>query len=148
MGYAFPYTLTGPSTYSGGGADTFNVTPGAYTLSFNTCCGLTLSSISSSATQTVSAGGQVTFTMNFTATNNFSGPCFAFPAGSSTTQIVPNGTAATFDVDVVYDSSPATPITLQLIGLPATATASFNPQPTFGSSTLTVTAGEATLLGV
>jgi len=88
-GYGFSYTLTGPSTYSGNTGETFAVMPGAYTLSFNACCDLTLSSISPAATQTVSTGGQATFTMNFTAPNDFTGPYFAFPAGSSTTQIIP-----------------------------------------------------------
>jgi hypothetical protein len=138
-GYGFSYTLTGPSTYTDGTGDTFSVPPGTYTLSFNAGYGLTLASITPSATQIVSAGGQVTFTLSFTAPNDFSGPYFAFPPGGSTTQIVPSGTPATFYVDLAYGSNPATPVNLQAIGLPATATTSFDPQPSYGSSTLTVT---------
>ena len=65
VGYGFSFTLTGPATYTAGGAYTFTVTPGTYTLSFNgTQSYLTLAGITPSATQTVAAGGVITYTMN------------------------------------------------------------------------------------
>ncbi len=155
-GYGFSYTLTGPSTYTGGGAYTFNATPGAYALSFSTCCGLTLSSVTPSPSQTVSAGGQVIFTMNFTASNDFFGPYFGLPQGNTSTQIVPAGGTATYYpvveysyyVGSVYHPNPATPITLQVIGLPPGTAASFNPQPSYGDSTLSVTTSMTTPPGI
>ena len=147
--YPFTYTLNGPSPYTGGGAETLNVTPGTYTLSFNICCALTLSSITPSATQQVSAGGAITFTMNFTAPNDFYPPYFGFPVGSSTTQIVPAGATATFYPRFGYpNGNPSSPITLQVLGIPADLTPAFVPQPSYGSSTLTVATNPTTPPGM
>jgi hypothetical protein len=85
--------------------------------------------------------------MNFTAPNDFSAPWFGTPAGSNsgTPQIISAGATGTYYVDFSYPSgSAATPITLQLLGAPAGAIASFNPEPAIAASTVTVATTSST----
>ncbi len=148
--YGFDSTLTGPATYTAGGAYTFTVTPGTYTLSFNGIPNwLTLNGIVPSATQTVAAGGVITYTMNFTAPNDFYGPYFGTPVGGTLTQIVPAGSVATFSIADPYppSGSASSPLTLQVSGNPNTEVVSFNPQPMYSGNdsilTITTNLGDA-----
>ena len=142
--YNYSYSLTGPASYTGGGAYSFSVTPGTYTVAFSGSPSyLTLSSVTPSNPQTVSAGGNVTFTLNFTAPNDFCPPSFMLPAGGGVTpQIVKAGGNATYTVDVCYPTgNAASPITLSVLGTPQNSIPTFSPQPSYGSSTLTVSTG-------
>ncbi len=150
--YFFSFTLTGPATYTAGGTETFTVTPGTYTLSFN---GLpsyfTLSGITPSAIQTVAAGGVITYTMNFTAPDDFYGPYFGVPQGQGwSAQFVPAGATGTFYIgDPYYPGNASVPLTLQVLGNPAGETALFNPQPMYsgGGGVLTITTNAADPVG-
>jgi pimeloyl-ACP methyl ester carboxylesterase len=150
--YGFNYTLTGPATYTGLVPQTFTVTPGTYTLSFNGFPSyLTLSGITPSATQAVAAGGVIAYTMNFTAPDDFYAPYFGTPPGGGwTAQFVPAGNAGTYYVDApVLPGNASTPLTLQVFGNPSNDAASFNPQPMYSgaSSTLTITTNSADAIG-
>ncbi|HEY6766856.1 MAG TPA: hypothetical protein VI386_19010, partial [Candidatus Sulfotelmatobacter sp.] len=151
-GYGFDFTLTGPATYTAGGAYTFTVTPGIYTLSFNGVPSyLTLSGITSSATQTVAAGGVITYTMNFTAPNDFYGPYFGTPVGGTLTQIVPAGSIATFSIGdpAPPNGNAPAPLTLQVFGNPGNENVSFSPQPMLsgGGGTLTIATNQGDPVG-
>lgn len=75
--YPFSYSLAGPDALTGGGAATFTADPGTYTISFSgSPSTFTLTSVTSSATQAVTAGSVTTFALNFTAPNDFFGPFF------------------------------------------------------------------------
>jgi pimeloyl-ACP methyl ester carboxylesterase len=144
--YPFLYTLTGPSALSGGGAATFTAPAGTYTIAFaGFPSTLTLASVMPSATQTIAAGTVATFTLNFTAPNDFVAPFFATAIGGIPSQVVPSGTAATYSIGLPNPppGNASSPITLQVLGLPPTTVASFNPQPanSGGASTLTVSIG-------
>jgi hypothetical protein len=151
-GYSFSFTLTGPATYTAGGAYTFTVTPGTYALSFSgTPSWLTLAGITPAATQTVAAGGVMTYTMNFTAPNDFYGPFFGTPVGGTLTQIVPAGSPAVFSIGDPYPpaGNASTPLTLQVSGNPGSEGVSFNPQPMYsgGGSTLTISTNQGDQIG-
>lgn len=144
--YPFSYTLSGPSALSGGGAATFTAPAGTYTIAFSgSPSTLTLASITPSATQNIAAGTVATFTLNFIAPNDFIAPFFSAPVGGITSQIVLSGAPASYGVGLPNPppGSASSPITLQVLGLPPTATASFNPQPanSGGASALTVSTG-------
>jgi uncharacterized repeat protein (TIGR01451 family) len=144
------FSLTGPSTYYGDATGSFDVPPGTYTLAFTGQPSyLTLTSITPSVSQAVSAGGTAAFIMTFTAPNDFNGPFFSGTSGSVGEQIIPAGALATFTTGL---SSPPpgnapTFLTLQILGLPPGANPSFNPQPTETVSTLTVSTSAAVPLG-
>jgi TolB protein len=134
------FAIGGPTPFAADATGPFNVSPGSYTVSFTGTPGfLTLSNITPSATQSVTAGGLTTFNMNFTAPDDFYGPLFSASGGTGE-QIVPAGAVATFGVSLPSPppGNAPTPITLQVLGLPPGATQSFNPQPTEIPSTLTV----------
>jgi uncharacterized repeat protein (TIGR02543 family) len=102
-GGAFPqgnyanYTLSGPSPESGAIPQSFTVAAGSYTLQLGGGPNyLTLSGITPSATQTVAAGSQTTFTMNFTAANDFTAPYFGNQQGNPSPQIVLAGDPASY----------------------------------------------------
>ena len=63
------YTISGPQTYSGSSVvhSFSNVPTGSYTIGYSSGgpAGVTFSDISPSSTQTLSAGGTITFTLNF-----------------------------------------------------------------------------------
>jgi hypothetical protein len=68
-------------------------------------------------------------------------------AGSNTgtPQVVKAGQTATYYVDVFYlGGTAATPINLSVLGTPSNSTPVFNPQPSFGSGTLTIGTDAAT----
>jgi TolB protein len=150
------YSLVGPATYSGYGPYSFDVTPGTYVASFSGYpSDLTLSSITPSPTQTVSAGGSINYTLNFTAPNDFHAPSFTSPVGGSgvTPQIVVAGTTASYTVSM--DNPPSgnasVPVTLAVSGPPPSTAATFSPQPlnTGNSGALTIsTDATATSPGV
>ncbi len=129
-GYPYSYSLSGPATYTGGGAYSFAAQPGTYTMNFGGTSGLTLASVTPSATQSVTAGNTITFTLNFTAPNDFYAPEFSFPSGGVTPQVVKAGSAATYTVGIYLPAGIASiPITLSVVGIPPSASAVFNPQP-------------------
>src|SRR5579859_2944122 len=142
--YPFSYALTGPSTFSGGGAATFTANPGQYTISFSGNPNyLTLASVTPSAKQTVTAGNTVSFTLNFTAQNDFLYPSFM----NGGVQVVPAGVTANYTIDVgVPPGNAATPITLQVAGTPPGANSAFNPEPVYSntSSSLAVATSATT----
>jgi pimeloyl-ACP methyl ester carboxylesterase len=124
--YPFSYSLSGPDALSGGGAAAFTADPGTYTISFSgSPSTFTLASVTPSATQTVSAGSVTTFTLNFTAPNDFSAPFFFFPIS----QVVKTGSSATYTAGIGNPppGNALTPITLQVTGIPAGSGANFNP---------------------
>ena len=143
--FGFSYKLTGPSNLSAGGAETFTVLPGTYTISFSGSPAiLTLSSVTPAATQNVAAGGMATFTMNFTAPTDFGIPVFEGPFPN---QVVPAGAAATYTVGVdIPPGNVATPINIQVFGAPPGASISFSPQPlqSGGAYTLTISTSAST----
>jgi hypothetical protein len=141
--YGYQYSLVGPATYTGYDGYSFAVTPGSYTVSFTSSpTYLTLASVTPSATQSVAAGGSISYTLNFTAPDDFYGPTILFPqGGGSTPQIVPAGSTATYLVDVTSTpGSASSPITLSVAGAPPNSTPSFAPQPVYsgGGGTLSV----------
>jgi len=154
-GAAFPqgnfanYTLSGPSPENDAFPESFTVAPGNYTLQMNgPSSNLTLSSITPSAAQTVAAGSVVTFTMNFTAANDFTAPYIGNPQGMASPQIILAGNPASYYVFYSYPSGSAvTDITMQATGFPAGVTASFNPNPANGYSNLSVSTTTATAPG-
>ncbi len=142
------YTLAGPSPINGFYTpSTFTVTGGSYTLTLTGSGYLTLTGITPSSTQIVNNGGVTTFTMNFTASNDFLVPVFI---GNFTSQIVPAGATANYTVNVgLPPDNVSSSITLQAFGVPPGASASFNPQPvnSGSNSVLTVTTSPTTPLG-
>lgn len=143
----FEYTLSGPSTYSGVAAYSFSVTPGTYSVAFSGVPNyLTLASVTPSTSQSVAAGGTVTFTLNFTAPNDFYPPEFLSAPGGITPQLVSGGSTASYTVGLgVPPGNAAVPITLTVAGVPPGATATFNPEPVNDneSSALTIATGTA-----
>lgn len=146
---AYAYTLSGPATYSGEGPYTFSAEPGTYTLAFSgTPSYLTLSSITPSTSQTITAGGTASFTLNFTAPNDFYAPQFLSSSGGVTPQLVLSGSNASYTVGFggIPSGSAASPISLAVSGVPPGASATFNPEPVYDNtdSTLTIATGTAT----
>ncbi len=74
------------------------------------------------------------------------GPDFSLSA-SPASQVVVGGTSTTYVVTITPQAGFTGSVTLSVTGLPAATTASFAPNPTTGTSTLTVTAGAATPTG-
>jgi hypothetical protein len=73
-----------PNTANVIGVDSYIVSPGSYAIAYSGNPNyLTLSSITPSAVQNVATGGSITFTLNFTAPNDFYAPSFTFPAGGT-----------------------------------------------------------------
>src|SRR5204863_3368858 len=126
------------SSLIAGGAETFTVLPGTYTIAFSGSPSyLTLSSVTPAATQSVAAGNVATFTMNFTAPTDFGIPVFE---GSFPNQVIPAGTAATYTVSVdIPLGNVSTPINIQVFGTPPGASISFDPQPLHSGGRFTLT---------
>ena len=150
--YGFDYTMQGPSALSGAGPATFTATPGNYTIAFaGSPSYLSLSSVTPSPSQAVLAGGTITFTMNFTAPNDFYPPFFGVPSGGMSPQIVPAGQIATYEIGMPYPppGNASSPITLSVSGVPPGGSPQFNPNPMFSgaSSSLTVATSSNTAQG-
>ena len=150
--YVFDYTIQGPASLNGGGPDTFTATPGSYMIAFTGIPSyLTLASVSPSASQAVAAGGTITFTMNFTAANDFYPPYFSFPSGGMSPQVVPAGQPATYSIGMAYPpvGNAFSPINLAASGAPAGTSPIFSPNPMYSgsSSTLTVSTSSSTPKG-
>jgi pimeloyl-ACP methyl ester carboxylesterase len=152
-GYYSGYSLSGPTSSTGGGVYSYSVSPGPYTIAFSGNPNyLTLSSVTPSAAQSVAAGGTVTFTLNFTASNDFYAPTFTSPAGGSgvTPQVVTAGSMADYTVGLgVPGGSASTPITLAVSGIPPNSNPVFNPQPVYSENAgaLSVGTTSATPIG-
>jgi hypothetical protein len=141
--YGYQYSLVGPATYTGYDGYSFAVMPGPYAISFTSSpTYLTLSSVTPSATQSVAAGGSISYTLNFTAPDDFYGPTIlSQPGGGPSPQVVTDGSTATYLVDVTSTpGSASSPITLSVAGAPPNSTPSFAPQPVYsgGGGTLSV----------
>ena len=152
--YYYQYSLAGPTAVTGYDNNSFSVTAGTYSITFgNNPSYFTLASVTPSSSQSVAAGDTTTFTLNFTAPNDFYGPTFMQPPGGGfTPQIIPAGSTATYYVDVSMPTGNASsPITLSVLGAPTSSTPAFNPQPMYsgfgGTLTIGTTAG-ATQPGV
>ena len=152
--YGYQYSLVGPTSYTGYDAYSFSVIPGSYSISFTSNpTYLTLSRVTPSATQSVGAGGSISFTMNFTAPDDFYGPSImSQPGGGPSPQVVPAGSTATYQIDVTSAAgSASSPITLSVTGAPVNSTPTFSPQPVYsgfgGTLTVGTTAG-STVPGV
>jgi hypothetical protein len=147
--YSYGYALSGPTPITGYGANhSFTVSPGTYTITFTgDPSNFTLASVTPSPSQSVAAGGATTtFTLNFTAPNDFQPPFFQVPQGSNgSAQMIQAGQTATYYAAAPnLSGSASTPITFSVTGVPSGAVATFNPQPAYGSSTLTVTTDSST----
>lgn len=124
-------TLTGP-----GGTVNFGTVPlvrpgqgqGDYTVALQTAGGVfTLSSITPSATQTLTAGTTVTFTLNFTATNQMSFRCpTSTMTGMTVPAIVSRGTSGSIPLTVSGQGGVQT-ATLSVTGLPGGVAATLTP---------------------
>jgi hypothetical protein len=142
--YYYQYSLTGPTIVTSYDNNSFSVTAGSYSIAFqNNPSNFALSSVTPSASQTVAAGGTATFTLNFTAPDDFYGPTFLQPPGGGfTPQIVPVGSTATYYVDVAaLVNNASTPITLSVFGAPSSSTPTFNPEPIYSGTGGTLTIG-------
>jgi hypothetical protein len=155
------FSLTGP-----GGTINFGNVPlnrpdqgmGAYTVGFvgSAPGGGTLTSITPSSTQTLSAGGNILFTFNFTAPNEFAFSCPTSTfTGTTALMVTQAGGSASVPLLASYILGGAQTMTLAVAGLPPGATASFNPQPLVlasgqatSSSTFSVTTGPTTPPGL
>jgi hypothetical protein len=106
----------------------------------------TFVSITPSATQTLSAGGTILFTFNYTATNDFNIFC-----SSPTSVVVPAGGSGTLPISAWGNGGPQT-WTLAVLGVPPGTVVSFNPQPIplgmSGTSTATITTSPSTPPGI
>ncbi len=140
--YFYQYSLTGSTTVTGYDNNSFAVTAGTYSLSFgNNPSYFTLASVTPASSQSVVVGGTTTFTLTFTSPNDFYPPFFGVPSGSDSgsAQIVSAGQTATYYAEVPYPTGNAsTPIMLSVAGVPGGAVATFSPEPSYGSSTLTI----------
>jgi len=153
------FSVTGP-----GGTIDFGNAPlnwpnqgaGSYSVGFigSPPGGGTLNSITPSSTQTLTAGNAVVFTFNFTAPNEFAFSCpTSSLTGTTALMIAPVGGSANVPLTASYVRGGTQTISLAVAGLPAGATASFNPQPLAlsgvnATSTATVTTGVATPPGL
>ena len=151
--YNYGYVLTGPGSYGGGGGKSYSVIPGTYSIAFDGPSNLTLSSVIPSVSQSVPAGGSVTFTLNFTAATDFYPPGFYVPGNNGfTQQVVRAGSTANYSVLIngVPPGSASVPVTLSVLGAPPTSSPVFTPQPMYCCSggTLTVGTTSATPPGV
>jgi hypothetical protein len=142
--YFYQYALTGPTSVTGYDNNSFTVTAGSYSIAFqNNPSYFTLSSVTPSATQTLVAGGTATFTLNFTAPNDFYPPSFLTPVGGGwTAQVVPAGSTATYTIGVAaVPNNASSPITLSVFGAPLNSTPVFSPQPVYSGTDDTLTIG-------
>lgn len=121
------YQLDGPQQYRPGTAPNtvFNVVPGDYTITYlgGGPGGASLVPISP-ATQTLAAGSTVTYTLNFTGTNDFSISWF-----SANTLGIRAGGTAQYTVQASYIKGATQNITLDVAGLPGGASFSASPNP-------------------
>jgi uncharacterized membrane protein len=144
-GFNSSVTLSASGTPSGvTAAFSPNPTTGTSTLT------LTASSTATTGTATITVTGtsgslthttSVSLTVNPSATPNFS--LSASPSSLTITQ----GTAGTSTITVTPSNGFTGSVTLSASGLPSGVTAAFSPNPTTGSSTLTLTASSTATTG-
>jgi len=129
-----PFSLTGP-----GGTINFGDVPfsrpdqaaGPYTVGFlgSAPGGGTLDGITPSSTQTLTAGGAILFTFNFTAPNEFGFTDLTSTfTGTTALMVTTVGGSASVPLTALYIRGGSQTITLAVAGLPAGCTSSFNPQ--------------------
>jgi triacylglycerol esterase/lipase EstA (alpha/beta hydrolase family) len=131
---------------------------GAYTVGFVGAApgGGTLTGITPSSSQMLTAGGDILFTFNFTAPNEFVFYCqTAVVTGTTALMVAPVGGSASVPLTAGYVRGGAQTMTLAVAGLPADATGSLSPQPLVlssgqasAASTFTVTTGPSTPPGL
>jgi hypothetical protein len=122
------YTVTGPESYNGGTAPNtyYNLVPGAYTIAYTQGGpgGANFTGLTPSATQTLTTGTTLTYTLNFTGLNTF-GLGYATP----TSAVVAAGSSVQFQLNPCYETGGTQTVTLAVAGLPAGTTATFSPNP-------------------
>ncbi len=146
------YNLTGPESYTGGTAPNtyYNTAPGSYTLAYAQSgpFSATFTGVTPSATQSLSAGATVTYTLNFTGSNTF-----AVGDTTPTSAIMGAGTSTQFAIDLCILTGATQSVNMTVSGLPSNATASFAPNPASvgcsgAASTATVTTSTSTPPGI
>jgi hypothetical protein len=150
----YAYNLTGSQSFTGDSSPLtyYNVVPGAYVLAYlgTTSGGASFTGITPSATQTLTAGATITYTLNFTGTNSF---VTGNPNPLSATIGV--GSNATFQVSPSITSGGQQSVNLSATGVPAGANVSFSNNPVSicsgcgtQSSTVTIATSPSTPPGV
>jgi hypothetical protein len=142
--YYYQYSLAGSTAVTGYDNNSFSVTAGTYSIAFgNNPSYFTLASVTPSSSQSVVAGGTTTFTLNFSAPNDFYPPSFLTPVGGGwTAQVVPAGSTATYTIGVAaVPNNASSPVTLSVVGAPLDSTPVFSPQPVYSGTDGTLTIG-------
>jgi hypothetical protein len=126
-------TITG-SNLTGATAVKFNGTPAAYSVSSNTQITATVPAGASTGPISVTTpGGTASSSASFTVTT----PDFSMSASPATQTIRP-GSSTSYTVAITPSGGFNGIVALSISGLPAGATATFNPPSTSGTSTLTI----------
>ena len=122
------FGVAGLMSYSGSTVPVtyFNSAPGSYTVNYTGAGpgGATFTGITPSATQLLVAGGNSTFTLNFTGVNQF-----AFGAPQPTSVAIAAGSSTQFQLDLCIVSGATQTVQLAVAGLPTAATATFTSNP-------------------
>jgi hypothetical protein len=147
----FSLTQTPGGTLNGGSVpSTFTSRPPAtYTVGLLAAPGgSTLVGVSPAATQILQAGGSLSFSLDFTAPNDF-----VLLAANPRARSVLAGNSTTYTVEVGRVKGGTQQITVSVSGVPSGASPSFNPQPIAltgagAGSTLTVSTTPQTLPGI
>jgi PGAP1-like protein/WD40-like Beta Propeller Repeat len=149
IGSSLSFSLTGPGGTMAFGSVPLTYpsqAPGSWTAAMIWApSNWTFVSITPSATQTLSAGGTILFTFNYTATNNFSISC------SPISVVVPAGGSGILPI-LAWGNGGQQTWTLAVLGVPAGTVVSFSPQPIplgmTGTSTATITTSPSTPPGI
>ena len=147
------YNLTGPESYTGGTAPNtyYNTAPGAYTVAYAQAGGpfsATFTGVTPSATQTLTAGATLTYTLNFAGSNTF-----AVGDTTPTSAVMGAGTSTQFAIQLCILTGATQTVNMTVSGLPPGATATFSPNPasvgcSSVGSTATITTSTSTPPGI
>jgi hypothetical protein len=147
------YALTGPMSYNGGTAPNtyYNLAPGSYTVAYTQAGpgGATFTGITPSATQTLTVGSTITYTLNFTGSNTF-----AIGDPQPITTVMGTGQSASIQLpQLCLETGAAQTIQFAMQGLPLGASViwSANPLSLTGcgqTETATITTSNTTPPGV
>ena len=146
------YNVTGPESYTGGAAPNtyYNQALGSYTVAYTQAgpFSATFTGITPSATQTLTAGATLTYTLNFTGSNTF-----AVEDTTPTSAVIGAGTSTQFAITLCILTGATQTVNMAASGLPTSATASFSPNPasvgcSSAGSTATITTSTSTPPGI